>query len=343
MFGRRKYSSDEEVAETVPAAAPSRTLSSSDRTLTDDNHHGAIHLSKAQIKRATRVRFGWALFSSFCLLVSVVFIILVEVGNTQVGNIVNKIYFLKIDVSDIIPVSVPDATLINSIAQTLGLHDFYTVGLWGFCQGYNGQGVTECSKPETLYWFNPVDILQSQLLAGATIALPAQINTILDLIHIISNVMFGLFLAGACLNFLLIFIVPLSIYSRWSNLPIAILVFIGALLTAGASIVATVMFIIFQVAITSATDLNIKANIGIEMFVFMWIAAVAAIVAWLTHMGMCCCCATRRDVRTGRKRGSGKAYREGNLRDTAGVAVEEKPVKEKKRRALPTFGRTPRE
>lgn len=167
MFGRRKYSTDEEevVAET-PAAGTTRTVSSSDRTLTDDNRDG--HLNKSQIKRATRVRLGWALFSSFCLLVSVVFLILVNVGNTQVGNIVNKIYFLKIDVSDIIPVSVPDATLINSIAQTLGLHDFYTVGLWGFCQGYNGQGVTECSDPETLYWFNPVDILQSQLLAGAT-------------------------------------------------------------------------------------------------------------------------------------------------------------------------------
>lgn len=180
MFGRRRYSSDSEVAaEPIPEAAG--TVSSSDRTLTDD-FYGGHHLSKQQIKRATRVRFGWALFSSFCLLVSVVFLILVNVGNTQVGNIVNDIYFLKIDVSDIIPVSVPDAVLINSIAQTLGLHDFYTVGLWGFCQGYNGQGVTECSDPQTLYWFNPVEILQRQLLAGATSKFPRRICQEMDIV-----------------------------------------------------------------------------------------------------------------------------------------------------------------
>lgn len=158
MFGRRKK---DDPAVEVPAA---RTESSDD-TLTDEV---LGQPSKAQVKRATRTRFYWALASSFCLLVAVAFVILVEIGNYKVNDILNDIYFIKIDVSDIIPVSVPDAVLINSIAQTLGLHDFYQVGLWGFCQGYNGQGVTSCSDPETLYWFNPVEILQSQLLSGAT-------------------------------------------------------------------------------------------------------------------------------------------------------------------------------
>jgi hypothetical protein len=172
---------------------------------------------------------------------------------------------------------------------------------------------------------------------ATTVALPNEINTILDLIRIISNIMFGLFLAGACVNFLMIFIVPLAVYSRWGNLPIAILTFLGALITTAGAIIATVMFIIFQMAVTSATELNIGASIGVEMFIFMWIAAGAAIVAWLVHMGMCCCCASRRDVRTGRKRGSKKAYQH-----TEGVK-EEKVKPEKTKRRLPTFGRTPRE
>jgi hypothetical protein len=153
MFGRQKK--DERALD----------ASSSDDTLTEEV---LGQPSKSQVKRATRTRFYWALASSFLLLVSVVFVILVEIGNLKVNDVLDNIYFIKIDVSDIIPVSVPDAVLINSIAQTLGLHDFYQVGLWGFCQGYNGQGVTSCSTPETLYWFNPVEILQSQLLAGAT-------------------------------------------------------------------------------------------------------------------------------------------------------------------------------
>lgn len=159
MFGRKKRDDDEEKRE---SAAQDR--SSSDHTLTND-----LQPTKAQIKRATRTRFCWALLSALLLLISVVFIILVEVGLTSAdSSIRTKIWFIKIDVSDILPVSVPNSGLINSIAQSLGLHDFYTVGLWGYCEGYNGQGTTDCSSPQTLYWFNPVEIIQGELLAGAT-------------------------------------------------------------------------------------------------------------------------------------------------------------------------------
>ncbi|SMY29430.1 unnamed protein product [Zymoseptoria tritici ST99CH_1A5] len=336
MFGRRKK--EDHTSDPSDGEKPERTtISSSSSPLPDELSNQP---SKAQIKRATRTRFIWALISSFLLLVSVAFVILVEIGNYKVNDILNDIYFIKIDVSDIIPVQVPDAVLINSIAQTLGLHDFYQVGLWGFCQGYNGQGVTSCSEPETLYWFNPVEILQSQLLAGATIALPAEINTILGLIRTISHIMFGLFLTAACLNFLLIPLVPLAIYSRWTNLPIAILVFIGALCMTGAAVIATVMFIIFQVAITRATQLNIRANVGVEMFVFMWIAAGSAILAWLIHMGMCCCCASRRDVRTGRKRGSKKVWE----RERVGIAgAVEKDKTQRRLLGMPIFRRMGRD
>ena len=142
-----------------------RKSKSSDRTLVEDDH---VHPSKQQIKRATRTRLIWALLTSLLLLISLVFLILVEIGDTDISPIRNKIHFINLDLSNIIPVRVPQAVLINSIAQSLGLHDFYTVGLWGFCEGYNSEGVTYCSKPQTLYWFNPVEILQNELLAGAT-------------------------------------------------------------------------------------------------------------------------------------------------------------------------------
>ena len=110
----------------------------------------------------------WALISSFLLLITVIFLILVEVGCTSTSSIRSSIYFINIDLTNIFPESVPNAAIINSIAQTIGLHDFYRVGLWGFCEGYNGQGVTDCSKPQTLYWFNPVEIILNELLSGAT-------------------------------------------------------------------------------------------------------------------------------------------------------------------------------
>lgn len=137
--------------------------------------------SKEQIKRATRPRMIWALVTSLLLVISVVFLILVEIGNTSINPTLNKIYFINLDLSNIIPVSVPNAALINSIARTLGLHDFYTVGLWNFCEGYNGPGVTHCSDPQTLYWFNPVAILKRELIAGAS-SIPFSMKTIYALL-----------------------------------------------------------------------------------------------------------------------------------------------------------------
>lgn len=137
---------------------------SSERTLT------AVEggFTKAQIKRATRTRKIFAWLSSFFLFCSVIFMIMVEIGNTSNRSVLKNIYFIKLDLTNVFPVSVPNGTLLNSIARTLGLHDFYQVGLWNFCEGYNDIGITGCSKPQTMYWFNPVEILLSELLAGAT-------------------------------------------------------------------------------------------------------------------------------------------------------------------------------
>ena len=146
LFGRKK----------------SNTSTSSPSTLTPPD------LTKPQLKRATRTRKTWSLITSAFLFISVIFLILVEIGGTYNRALIKDWYFIRLDLSHIIPASVPNFALINTIAQTLGLHDFYQVGLWGFCEGYKGQGVTECSHPKTLYWFNPVEILSSQLLAGAS-------------------------------------------------------------------------------------------------------------------------------------------------------------------------------
>lgn len=131
-----------------------------------------FHPTKSEVKRATRARMIWALITSLLLLITVVFLILVELGNTDKNKILNKIYFINLNLSDIIPVSIPNARLINSIAQTLGLHDFYTVGLWNFCEGNFGVGVTACSDPKALYWFDPVKIIANQLISGATSSFP---------------------------------------------------------------------------------------------------------------------------------------------------------------------------
>lgn len=338
MPGFRRARTTDEAVVVPPVVDNNAVLAEdgSERTLAVEEP--GLGLTTAQIKRATRTRKIFTLLSSFFLFCSVIFMILVEIANTSNMAVLRDIYFIKLNLTNIFPISVPNGTLLNSIARTLGLHDFYQVGLWNFCEGYNNEGVTNCSKPQTLYWFNPVQILLNELLAGATsefsndtttmfpfltpqsVALPAELVNILSLIKTVSHLMFGFFLAGTCLAFVMIFISPLIVRSRWLAFVIGIFTFIAALLITAGAVIATVMFIIFKNALTSQTDVNIGATIGVTMFALMWTAAACAIFAFVIQLCLMCCCASRRDVKKGKKRGSKKAYPEG-------VVVNEKPKK----------------
>jgi hypothetical protein len=109
-------------------------------------------------------------FRSLLYLIASIFLVLVLIGNVANKPVLRDVYFLKLDLSNIIPLSVPNSVFINSIARSIGLHDFYQVGLWNFCEGYDDTGITYCSEPKTLYFFDPVSILLNELLAGATSA-----------------------------------------------------------------------------------------------------------------------------------------------------------------------------
>jgi hypothetical protein len=260
------------------------------------------NLTKTGIKKGTKVRKGFAISASVSYFLSFIFLILIIIGNTYPRPVLSDIYFFKLDLADIIPTSVPNASLINSIAQSIGLHDFYQVGLWNFCEGYEGVGITYCSKPINLYFFNPVEILMSELLAGATIALPTEIITILDVLRITSNLMFGFYLTGIVLVFLLIFLSPLAVRSRWWSMPLAIASFIAGALVGAAAVIGSVISFAFKFAATAQSDLNIHANVGVRMFVFMWLAAGFTLYSFLVHAGMGCCCASRRDMKGGKRR-----------------------------------------
>ena len=151
-----------------------------------------------------------------------------------------------------------------------------------------GRGITHCSKPQNLWWFNPVAIILDELLAGATIALPSEINTILTLIRIVSQLMFGFFIVTICMNFVFIFLTPIVLYSRWYSYHFVTFTFISALLNFAGSTIATVMYTVFQRVITSQKELNISASLGAQMFVFMWIGTAFSIAGWIIHFHLAC-------------------------------------------------------
>ncbi|EXJ79158.1 hypothetical protein A1O3_08659 [Capronia epimyces CBS 606.96] len=295
---------------------------------------------------------GLRIFTVCIYLIGLVFLILVEIGNINNDAVIRDTYFLKIEMANIIPASVPNAIFINSIAQSIGLHDFYQVGLWNFCEGYNGQGITYCSPTETLYWFNPVEIILHELLAGASITLPSEIIDVLHLVRLASTWMFACFLVGTVLTFLCVFLAPLgfSKHPRWEHrtrrvflrqLPIAVLAFVALLFTAAGALIATIMFIIFHDKFSGAADLNIQARLGKPMLAFMWIATGMDLIGFLMQIGTCCgvCCCTGR--RKAMRRNKEKAELEPE-HDGLGRDREEKTKTTLSPARLPGFRRTHR-
>jgi len=281
------------------------------------------------IKSTTRARQNAVIISSVFFSISVIFLILTEIGNIKDKKVLRSSYFFKLNLADILPsTSASDAILVNSIARSLGLHDFYQVGLWNFCEGYSDEGITHCSRPQNLWWFNPVAILLSELFAGATIALPAKINEILTLIRIASRLMFGFFIVSLCMNFVFIFLAPIVLYSRWYSYHFVTFAFISALLSTTASIIATAMFSIFKRVITSQAGLNIGASLGAQMFAFMWIGTAFSVAGWVVHFYLAC--VSRKDAKAEKKKDNKAAHKDS--------VVDEKKIGGR-RVAFPRFGR----
>jgi hypothetical protein len=141
-----------------------------------------------------------------------------------------------------------------------------------------------------MYWFNPIEILTSELLEGATIALPNQVNVILGLLKLGQQTMFAFFLTGTLLNVVLMLASPLVLRTgRWS-LFVSIFACISGLLVTSASVIATVLTLAARYALTMQSELNIRAEIGIRMFVFMWIASALTTLVFLVHSAMGCFC-----------------------------------------------------
>jgi len=143
------------------------------------------------------------------------------------------------------------------------------------------------------------------------VVLPTQVTTYLHILKVASNVMFGLFLAGTVLSFVLIFILPLSVYSRWVTFFISLFAGLNAIFILIASVIGTAISVIFKRALESYQELNIGANIGRKMLAFTWIASAFAVIAWIIQVSLVCCCTSRRDVIKGTRPGRRKPATEG--------------------------------
>jgi SUR7/PalI family len=267
---------------------------------------------------STRGRQRMASVAGFFYFVATVFLLLVNIGQVSNRNILNQWYFFRFDVSNVVPQSVPNAALVNSIATTIGLHDYYDVGMWNFCEGYYSEGVTDCSKPVALYWFDPVTILQSQLLRGASsmfsfpgfsrvthsgaysslVELPSEVTNYLTILRTASQAMFIGFLIGVIASFVATVLALSAVYSKIWTILLAFLGWCAALAAFLGAGISTGMWTIFSSKLQEyASDITIVPTLGVQMFVFQWVGAGSVILAALIQTMLMCCGTSRRDVR----------------------------------------------
>ncbi|KAI9652677.1 MAG: hypothetical protein M1831_006664 [Alyxoria varia] len=266
-------------------------------------------LSPTQLQRATRTRKILSIASSLCCFIAFLLLLLALIGTTSNKAVIRDIWIIKLDMSNVLAKSVPNAALINTIAQSLGMSDFYQVGLWNHCEGIFGEGITSCDKPRAFYWFDPMMFVQ-ELLGGAEIGIPKHITQVFQLIKTASAVMFTGVLLSTILTILLTLTTITGLYSRWASFASGILNGITFVLVATSSAIATAIAVTVKSQVADRPEVGIGVTVGAKMQGLMWGALALVGLSLVVQICLCCCCASRRDVRLGRRPGSREAYRE---------------------------------
>lgn len=144
-------------------------------------------MHKIPIRRRKQITIA----AEFCTVVSLVATALVLLGNTHLNEVLDTIYFLKLDTSSLYPPQDSPAaeSIMRYITDLSGakLAHFYQVGLWNYCEGYEDKGITYCSVPTVTHYFNPVEMMISKALPAKYGKLPSLITAlggiILPILH----------------------------------------------------------------------------------------------------------------------------------------------------------------
>ncbi|KAJ5531448.1 hypothetical protein N7527_004841 [Penicillium freii] len=165
------------------------------------------------------------------------------------------------------------------------LPGYYSVGLWGYCQGQkNVASYTNCSHPSTSFSFDLLGIFGSMSTAIEDI-LPEKITKILAVNHYVSRWSILAYILGFVATFLAVVIGITTMIIPWGKILLTVLSLSATIFITGASIGVTVIYGLM------AGALGTNANFGAHMFTATWLAVAfsfAAFLTWLIEM-FCCC------------------------------------------------------
>lgn len=192
----------------------------------------------------------------------------------------------------------------NSVAEAVGLHDFYTFHVQNWCEGYftpsptasnATRNVTSCSNTTALWDFNLTQILQSELRYGylvSSLNIPSQVNEGFTYLQTAFKVMYifycitigtvGLGIIGG--------VAALILDGRISACVNGIWAFLTAACSIVASGLATAIMYVGSAAVNQYSDqIGATATRGTQFLAMTWAGTALLIVAFITWSVDCCC------------------------------------------------------
>ncbi|KAF2153686.1 hypothetical protein K461DRAFT_266816 [Myriangium duriaei CBS 260.36] len=191
----------------------------------------------------------------------------------------------------------------DTVSRKLGLHDFYTINILNFCEGYFSPGpapnatlkagdihkqFSGCTSTKALYDFNFEQILQAEInQAGHTdinltkLQFPNAVQTGLNAFHKAQEAVFILYCFGIGFTFILFGLSLVGVFlsgriSAFINVLFASLAFVSL---AFASAVVTVLAAKGSSLINKfGKDIGLAASSGGKLLALTWVATVALIV-----------------------------------------------------------------
>ncbi|GAB7365157.1 hypothetical protein MBLNU230_g6244t1 [Neophaeotheca triangularis] len=197
---------------------------------------------------------------------------------------------------------------LNSLAQTLGLHDFYSAHLLNHCQGFYApaalanetlspqtisRNVTRCSDATALYTFDPKDTLQRQLDASGLgvdlddLRWPAEIDEGLGALRVAQKAGFVLYCVAAA--FIGLAAVTSGVGVFWGegrvgagiNVVVGVLAFVAVGVASG--VVTAVAVKAAELVNFYGNDVGVRAERGGEFLAVTWAATalmLLSLVVW---------------------------------------------------------------
>lgn len=255
-------------------------------------------------------RFACIFLPMALTIASLLCLVLVFSGQTNKNMALPRdLYFFKADTREFndnpgaaIPDKLPnnvnlDNDLLHAlqgIAKTKELKDFYTVGLWNFCEGdiddKGKETVTFCSERKTNFWFNPIDVWKVEDTAAQKLFTEKLKNGV-EVYHKAAKWMFTAFVITAILTVAEFIVGIFAIFSRWGSLATTIVSSIQTVFFLGAASAVTAIYVsLAAVFHTVFQPYKIKATLGSKMLAVLWIGVAFSVASGFFWLISICCC-----------------------------------------------------